>query len=181
MRRLTGGGAIWHHHELTYALAVPESTLWLGRALLYRAVHEAIVRGFVDFGIRAVRRGEVFPPAGCERSRPLLCFTDRSAEDIVLDGTKIVVVRSAGAGGQSSSMDPFCSNDRVRHRSCQVSAMSRMSRPIPSNGQEGWSNGSRKAVAKCTRRPIHLRTQFGCARASESPAGTVNPAWTEIR
>src|ERR1700678_3435608 len=23
VRRLTGGGAIWHHHELTYALIIP--------------------------------------------------------------------------------------------------------------------------------------------------------------
>ncbi len=91
VRRLTGGGAIWHHHELTYALAVPrEHPLARPSTQLYRAVHAAIVGGLVEFGVRADRRGEVFPLAGCERSRPLLCFTDRSAEDILLDGTKIV-------------------------------------------------------------------------------------------
>ena len=29
VRRLTGGGAIWHHHEVTYALVVPAVIRWL--------------------------------------------------------------------------------------------------------------------------------------------------------
>ena len=32
VRRPTGGGAIWHHHEVTYALAVPKSTRSPGQA-----------------------------------------------------------------------------------------------------------------------------------------------------
>jgi lipoate-protein ligase A len=91
VRRPTGGGAIWHHHEVTYAVAVPRDHL-LARpsTQLYRAVHAAIVGGLVAFGIKADRRGELFSPADCERSRPLLCFTDRSPEDILFRGTKVV-------------------------------------------------------------------------------------------
>ena len=45
VRRPTGGGAIWHHHELTYALAVPAgSPLVRPNTALYRAVHGAIAR-----------------------------------------------------------------------------------------------------------------------------------------
>jgi lipoate-protein ligase A len=91
VRRPTGGGAIWHHHEVTYALAVPEShSLARPSTQLYRAVHAAISGGLVGLGIAAVRQGEVFSPGDCERSRPLLCFTDLSREDIVFEGTKIV-------------------------------------------------------------------------------------------
>ncbi len=91
VRRPTGGGAIWHHHEVTYALAVPGAhPLSRPSTRLYRAVHGAISDGLVGLGIGAVRSGEVFSPGDCGRSRPLLCFTDRSAEDIVCEGTKIV-------------------------------------------------------------------------------------------
>jgi lipoate-protein ligase A len=91
VRRLTGGGAIWHHHEVTYALAVPEShSVSRPSTQLYRAVHAAIAGGLVGLGIATVRQGEVFSPGDCERSRPLLCFTDLSREDVVIEGAKIV-------------------------------------------------------------------------------------------
>jgi lipoate-protein ligase A len=100
VRRLTGGGAIWHHHELTYALAVPrEHPFARSSTQLYRAVHTAIVSGLVGFGVQAQRRGEVFPPADCERSRPLLCFSDRSPEDILFQGIKIVGSAQRRRGG----------------------------------------------------------------------------------
>jgi lipoate-protein ligase A len=53
-------------------------------------VHAAIVGGLIGFGVRVDRRGEVFPPGNCEQSRPLLCFTDRSPDDILFEGTKVV-------------------------------------------------------------------------------------------
>ncbi len=45
VRRLTGGGAIWHHHEVTYALVVPaDHPLARPSTGLYQAVHAAIAR-----------------------------------------------------------------------------------------------------------------------------------------
>jgi lipoate-protein ligase A len=100
VRRPTGGGAIWHHHELTYALALPrEHPLARPGSRLYREIHGAIMDGLVGFGIRADRSGEVFPPADCERSRPLLCFTDRSPEDILFQGVKVVGSAQRRRGG----------------------------------------------------------------------------------
>ena len=108
VRRPTGGGAIWHEHELTYALVVPEShPLARPSTQLYRKVHAAISGGLVGLGIAAVRRGEVFPPGDCERSRPILCFSDLGPEDIVLTGNKIVGSAQRRAGGLSSNMGPF--------------------------------------------------------------------------
>jgi lipoate-protein ligase A len=49
VRRLTGGGAIWHHHELTYALVVPAGhPLVRPSTDLYAAVHGAIVEAMVE-------------------------------------------------------------------------------------------------------------------------------------
>src|SRR5437868_9532074 len=59
VRRPTGGGAIWHHHELTYTLVVPRSHPLAQRpAELYRATHAAIAEVLRAQGIAADRRGE---------------------------------------------------------------------------------------------------------------------------
>jgi lipoate-protein ligase A len=91
VRRLTGGGAIWHDHEVTYALAVPAGQAQARpNTALYRAVHAAIVTVLADRGVPAGRRGEAALGGSAGRNRPALCFTDRDAEDIVAQGFKLV-------------------------------------------------------------------------------------------
>jgi lipoyl(octanoyl) transferase len=91
VRRLTGGGAIWHHHEVTYALVLPSHhPLARANTGLYRAVHAAITAALEDHGIFACRRGDTAASDHFDRKRPLLCFTDNDAEDIVTKGVKIV-------------------------------------------------------------------------------------------
>ncbi len=87
VRRPTGGGALWHDRELTYALVVPRShPLALRPSDLYRAVHAAIASWLRGLGLDARRRGS----SSGEPSRPFLCFLDQDPEDILLDGRKIV-------------------------------------------------------------------------------------------
>ena len=82
VRRATGGGAIWHDRELTIAVAVPAGHPLARRSKdLYRAVHEAILGVIADRGLDAHRRGEA--EARTTADRPLLCFRDRDAEDLV--------------------------------------------------------------------------------------------------
>ena len=67
VRRLTGGGAIWHHHELTYALIVPAShPSTRPDTAVYRAVHGAIARraGGVGHPGRSAGRGGPEPTEG---------------------------------------------------------------------------------------------------------------------
>jgi lipoyl(octanoyl) transferase len=91
VRRPTGGGAILHHHEVTYALVVPPGHLLARpRTGLYRAVHGAIAEILVGLGVAARRWGNGAPVALGERKRALLCFTDRSPEDIVSNEHKLV-------------------------------------------------------------------------------------------
>ncbi|RUL89233.1 lipoate--protein ligase [Tautonia sociabilis] len=106
VRRATGGGAIWHDRELTYAVVVPERHPLARRAKdLYRAVHAAIAALLRERDIPARRRGEAEARSGPDR--PLLCFTDRDAEDLVVFGSKILGSaqrRRAGALLQHGSL-----------------------------------------------------------------------------
>ncbi len=95
VRRATGGGAIWHDHDLTYAIVLPaHHALARPSGALYKAVHSAIAQGLRELGLQACRRAECEAvPLGAEKrsqARPFLCFTDRDADDIVASGYKIV-------------------------------------------------------------------------------------------
>jgi lipoate-protein ligase A len=90
VRRPTGGGAIWHHHEVTYALAVPRDHPLATRTIrLYQEVHAAIAAVIREQGVE-VRRRDV---AASEREggrRPFLCFNDSDPEDLVVGTSKVV-------------------------------------------------------------------------------------------
>jgi lipoate-protein ligase A len=91
VRRQTGGGAIWHHHEITYTLVVPAShPLARPSTCLYRAVHAAVSQALAGLGIRTKRRGDDPDRPDRDPKRSLLCFTEAHADDIVTGGVKIV-------------------------------------------------------------------------------------------
>jgi lipoate-protein ligase A len=89
VRRPTGGGAIMHDREITYAIVVPgRSAFARGAGALYRGVHDAIAAAIADRGASAHRRGEAEKRIGTVR--PFLCFTDRDPHDIVVADAKVV-------------------------------------------------------------------------------------------
>lgn len=88
VRRLSGGGAIWHDRDLTYALIVPRSLTSARRpADLYRSVHRAWSDHLAGFALSVRPRGPQPPEPA---PRPFLCFLDHDPEDLVLDGAKVV-------------------------------------------------------------------------------------------
>ncbi len=91
VRRPTGGGAIWHDHDLTYALAMPRAfAIARAPSLLYKSVHGAILEVFAETGLKAALRGESDESPRPRGSRPFLCFADADPEDVVASGSKIV-------------------------------------------------------------------------------------------
>ena len=89
VRRLSGGGAIVHHHEITYSLAVPaDHPRAADPVSLYESVHKRILHVLHEGGIRATLRGtEANVPSAT--GQPFLCFLRGDERDIVLDGHKI--------------------------------------------------------------------------------------------
>ena len=107
VRRPTGGGALWHDREVTYALVIPKDHPLARRSAdLYAAVHAAIAGLIGTIGLDARRRGESGPPIGGAEP-PFLCFADRDPEDIVAGTSKLVGSaqrRRAGAVLQHGSI-----------------------------------------------------------------------------
>lgn len=109
VRRPSGGGAIVHHDDLTYAIVVPFEHPWCGQPrTLYQAVHDAISKILAEDGAEVARRqvvagsvsasasssslspGASLRAAASRPPSPFLCFEDGDADDLVLDGVKIV-------------------------------------------------------------------------------------------
>ncbi len=88
VRRLSGGGAILHHHEWTYSCSLPSSHRLASEPLrLYELVHREIVDFLSEQDISANFRGQTC--SGCSE-QPFLCFGREDPRDLVLGQHKIV-------------------------------------------------------------------------------------------
>ena len=89
VRRSTGGGAILHHHELTYSFVTPLSQRDKSASEpLYLAFHETLIEAFAELSIQAT----LFPNKSFQQTgdfEPFLCFQRRSAGDVLHAGAKI--------------------------------------------------------------------------------------------
>lgn len=87
VRRPSGGGAIVHGGDLTYAVAVPRSHPWGGvPQTLYDSLHEAMAEVLSPLGIQARRwrTGDPAPPCPADAAEPFFCFDRRSPGDLVV-------------------------------------------------------------------------------------------------
>jgi lipoate-protein ligase A len=84
IRRPTGGGALVHHHELTYALGLPASLVrqghqsWLGRT------HTIIVEALASLGVSTATVAEE------KQAADLLCSQHFTPGDLVVGAAKVV-------------------------------------------------------------------------------------------
>jgi lipoate-protein ligase A len=85
VRRPTGGDAILHHYELTYALALPADPPWHTAESWLCRFHHAIQAALRRFGVEAtaVVCGEE------QRLGPFLCFQHQTPADLRIAGHKV--------------------------------------------------------------------------------------------
>jgi len=90
VRRPSGGGAILHGSDLTYAAAVPKSHPWgASPQTLYDALHGGMVAVLSRHGIQAWPYADSAPagtvPPGHD-DQPFFCFDRRAAGDLLMAG-----------------------------------------------------------------------------------------------
>lgn len=96
VRRETGGGAILHHHEWTYSIAVPESVPQKGHSEeLYRSVHRAVaewltLNGFSTAMWEEQRQDQSIDDCDDDKKGSFMCFERRSPVDLVSGDQKIM-------------------------------------------------------------------------------------------
>jgi lipoate-protein ligase A len=86
VRRQTGGGALVHHHELTYALALPPGSPWQekGQGSWLCRMHSIISEALVELGVSPESVSEE------QAARNLLCFRHLTPGDLVFGRAKVV-------------------------------------------------------------------------------------------
>jgi len=88
VRRLTGGGAILHHHEWTYSCAVPaDHPLAQTPLRIYELVHQRIIESLAAQGVHSATLRGASVSSG---KSAFLCFGRGDPRDVVLNGHKIV-------------------------------------------------------------------------------------------
>lgn len=91
VRRPTGGRAILHTDELTYAIVAPEDDPRLAGGLVesYRRLSLALLAGLARLGLRAIHFDPLLP--GSPRSANPICFEVPSSYEIIaVDGRKLI-------------------------------------------------------------------------------------------
>lgn len=102
VRRLTGGRALLHWHEVTYSVAVPVSNAPLSEG--YQAINDLLLDALRSLGV-AASLAPAGDPLGPPASAP--CFERPAAGEILVGGRKLVgsaQVRDAGAMLQHGSI-----------------------------------------------------------------------------
>ncbi len=85
VRRSTGGAAIVHHHELTYALALPPGNEWASREHWICRFHHVVQRVLRAYGVEshAVVCGEE------QKLGEVVCFLHQTPGDLLINGSKV--------------------------------------------------------------------------------------------
>lgn len=91
VRRITGGGAIFHDHEVTYAVACGETSITRNGLSVpdsFRFLNGAMIAFYAGLGLAAEYSGE------CDAGRPSsrrvpFCFAGREEYDLLIGGKKI--------------------------------------------------------------------------------------------
>jgi len=92
VRRISGGRAVLHHHELTYSLICREGTSPLGSSVLetYKTISECLISTLNDLGLQVqwVASREKHTAAQ-EKDKTASCFSSPSWYEITVEGKKI--------------------------------------------------------------------------------------------
>src|SRR6266508_3866999 len=123
VRRPTGGRAVWHEHEVTYAVAAPIAAFGRLRDA-YRAIHERLATALRSLGADVTLAAD--RPTRPLGGRPNACFAETIGGEVLVGGRKVVgsaQVRRGAAFLQHGSILLDGSQDIISAVSLQPSAV----------------------------------------------------------
>lgn len=121
VRRPTGGRAVWHEHEVTYAVAAPIAAFGSLRDS-YRAIHERLAHALARLGIAATLAPRSSARPSLDRGA---CFASPVGGEVMVEGKKMIgsaQVRRRGAFLQHGSILLDGSQELINAISYQPSA-----------------------------------------------------------
>src|SRR5689334_4604539 len=89
VRRPTGGRAVWHQDEVTYAVAAPIA-MFGGLRNAYRAIHERLAAAIRSLGADATLARHQPPPSSTLLHHPASCFAIPAGGEVLLAGRKLI-------------------------------------------------------------------------------------------
>ncbi len=96
VRRATGGRAVLHGGDLTYALAAPEALLPPGLEATYRLISGALASALGQLGVDVTAGPEAAPTGPCDGFD---CFTEPGLDALCAGGRKLVGSAQRRGGG----------------------------------------------------------------------------------
>jgi lipoate-protein ligase A len=138
VRRPTGGQAVLHDDELTYAVVAPISAVGKPRAA-YRRINEAIVDGLRRLGVRAAVAGSTVPTAGGVGGHTeghdwaAACFRTPERGEVVARGRKLV------GSAQRTHRRTVLQHGSILLGGSQAPAEALRLDPVPLEGGAGWT------------------------------------------
>src|SRR5256885_13632382 len=100
IRRPTGGQAVWHEHEVTYAVVAPIAVFGSLRKA-YCEIHTRLARALRSLGVDAVLAPA--HPSIRPSARPASCFAQPAGGEILVNGRKLV---GSGQGRRGGAIFP---------------------------------------------------------------------------
>jgi lipoyl(octanoyl) transferase len=164
VRRPTGGRAVWHEHEVTYAVAAPIAVFGSLRHA-YRAIHERLATAIRSLGVDASINLQQPPPTSTDLHRPPptstnlhqppSCFASAVGGEVMVRGRKLI------GSAQLRQRDAF-----LQHGSILLDGSQQMVNVV--------SHGSAAGSGETT-----LSAELGRPVAFEEVAEVIVATWSE--
>jgi lipoate-protein ligase A len=151
VRRPTGGRAVWHEHEVTYAVAAPLEAFGSLRSA-YRAIHERLQQALADLGVPVTLASDGSTVRGHKGSNS--CFASSVGGELVARGRKLVGSAQLRQGAAF-----------LQHGSILL------------DGSQAIVDAASRGGARGPGEPITLREILGRAPGFADVAGAVVRAW----
>ncbi len=177
VRRSTGGAAIVHHHELTYALALPAGPEWVSREHWICRFHHILQRVLAARGVasHAVVCGEE------QKLGPVVCFLHQTPGDLLIGGSKV-----AGSAQRKMRGALLQHGSILLHRSAHAPHLAGIcdGPGVPQLGPEELANELKAAFAADTGWAVEPGPWTADELARTAAIRTekyANPTWNEKR